>query len=385
MDLSTNPILFLNITLAGMSFSLLGTVLPEIAEAFNLTTSQASSLPLALFIGDFCSLFLIGFLLSRPRMILIAGTLALAAGSLAIGVLTSFSLAIKVCFFVFGIGTGVLATLPGMIASRLSPERAARSMNLLYAFFSAGVMATPLIGGALLSWQISYRGVFVGYGILVCLSTIFTAAAHLPCPDLGAGLALSSIRKLFSNHRTLFIVLAMMNLCYVGAETVPNAYVPKYLHDTFTSTTAFRGALMLSLFWGAITLGRFACAALLNRGVPPKLTLAALAVLSAACLLPAAWTGNRVAAEILFVSSGLFLSGMFPIIISYSGQLPPASAGTMFLMVMASGMLGASIVGRMVGVLADRFSFSAGMSLAVPLALLVFVLIPLLPRSEKLE
>ena len=380
MNLSASPILFLLIALSGMSLSLLGAMLPEISLSYHLTGTQTSSLPLAQFLGEFCGLILLGLLLSRPRFVLCAGALALATGALSIGLIDSFSSVMKAAFFLYGTGAGVLATLPGMIASRLAPERAARTMTMLYAFFSAGVMASPLIAGATLSLLPSYHSIFIGFGGLVYTGALITTIARLPCPDLGIGLALRSVKELLSNDPSLFIVVALMNLCYVAAETVPNAYVPKYLCETFVNTTIFHGGVVLSLFWGAMTLGRIACSALLNRGVSPRLILGTLAVFSSACLLPAALMDKRIAAEALFIASGLFLSGMFPIIISYSGRLASSSSSAMFILVMAAGMLGASMAGKAVGVLADKISFAAGMTLAVPLALLVLAFSPFLPR-----
>jgi len=383
MSLVASPILFILITLSGMSYSLLGTMLPEMSRTYHLTASQVSSLPLAQFLGDFSGLIVLGLLLSRPRALLIAGALLLAASALTLGFIASFSPVIKVTFFFYGAATAVLVTIPGMIVARLEPSRAARTLNLIYAFFSVGVMAAPLIAGAFLSWVTSYRLVFMGFGILAALGAGLATFAALPCPELGTGLVLSSIKKLLVEHRRLFLAVCLMTFFYVAAETVPNAYIPKYLSDTFTGASDFRGALVLSLFWGAITLGRFICATLLEHGAPPRLTLAGLAVLSGVCLLLAAWTGHRLAAEILFAVSGLFLSGMFPILVGYSGDLAPSASGSFFILVQAVGMLGASMAGKAVGVLTDTFNFSTGMTLAVPLALLILVMIPLLPRKEK--
>jgi fucose permease len=378
---AVGPVMFALITLAGMGFSLLGTMLPEISRAYHLTATQAASLPLAQFGGDFAGLLLLGFLLSRPRALLVGGALALALGAFAIASAGSFSLFLKISFFAYGASVGVLATLPGLAAARLDPDRAGHAMSMLYGAFSAGVMASPLIAGALLAGPLSYRAVFAGFGALAAGAAVL-AAARMPGPGLGAGLARGPILRLLSRpNRRLFFVPAAMTMLYVAAETVPNAYIPKYLSETFPGGPDFRGALTLSLFWGAITLGRFVCAAALGRGLPPRRTLAALAILACACLLPAAWTTRRAAAEALFIAAGLFLSGIFPIIVSYSGRADPDAAGTMFILLQAAGMMGAALSGKAVGLIADHLGFSAGMTLAIPLALAVLALAPLLPGA----
>ena len=383
LPVSLSPILYFLIFLSGMSYSLLGSMLPDVADRFALSHTQASSLPTAQFAGDFCGLILLGFMFRRPRALLVGSALALGLSALAIAAAPGFSAAIKAAFFVFGASLGIMATLPGLMASRLAPGRSARAMNMLYAFFSAGVMVAPLAAGTLLAAGGHYRGAFLGLGALAGAAALITAVARLPCPVLGGGLKLGTVRELWRGHRALFIVIALMNFLYVGAETVPNAWIPKYLHDTFPGGSPFRATLALSLFWAAVTVGRFICAALLKRGAPPRSLLAMIGALALVCLIIAPLARRRLPAEAAFIAAGFFFSGMFPIIISYCDRLPEGALGAMFIMVMAMGMAGAALAGRGVGVIADRIGFSAGMGVAAVLTLLVLLMVPVLGRVTQ--
>jgi cation transport ATPase len=86
---------------------------------------------------------------------------------------------------------------------------------------------------------------------------------------------------------------------------------------------------------------------------------------------------NRLAAELFFSTSGLFLSGMFPILASSFGNLHERFTGMGFLVLTATGMLGASGSSRLSGYAADSIGFPFSMkmataALAAGLVVLVF-------------
>lgn len=375
--------LYLLIFIAGLSFSLLGAMLPDISRTFGLTNAAASTLPLAQFSGDFAGLLVLGLVTGRPRTLLFISSVTLATGAAAIGMIAEFSTGLKIAFFFFGAASGILITLPGMIVSRMAEGGAARAMNVLYAFFSAGVMAAPAASGALVAAGVDYRMAFFALSMIAAVGMAFSALSPLPCPDLGEGLRPGAVRELIHDHRLIFFTVLVMNLCYVGAEAVPNAWIPKYLNDTFPGFSEWRGALILTMFWGAITAGRFICAAVLGRGASPRAMLGGLAGLACACLVVAPLFKNRLPAEAAFVLSGFFFSGIFPIIISYTEKLPSSTSGSMFILVMAAGMLGASVAGRSVGIIAEHLSFRAGMGLSAAMCLVVIILIPVLGSSRR--
>jgi len=380
---SPRPALFTVIFTAGMSFSLLGAMLPDISEAFGLTRTEVSALPLFQFGGDLAGLILLGILISRPSTLMAASTVVLSLSALAIALTPSFGPVLKLCFFFFGAASGILITLPGMVISRVSCGEAARSMNFLYAFFSLGVMIAPAGSGAMVWLGLGFREAFGALFLAGLVAAASTVLFRFPLPGLGQGLAPSALRDLLVNHRGIFIAIVFMNLCYVGSEAVPNAWIPKYLDDTFPGTGKFRSAAVLSLFWAAITAGRFACAAAVKRGVRPRALLAFLSFCATLCLAIAPSLSSRLGSEVLFIGSGLFFSGIFPLIIAHTENMPERTSGTMFIMVMAAGMLGASLAGRSTGVLADAVGFGWGMGAAALLSALVLFMTPVLGRFAR--
>ncbi|MFO8057000.1 MAG: MFS transporter [bacterium] len=384
LSTSASWVLRLLIFSAGVSFSLVGSMLPEIARTFSLDNNQAGTIPFILFAGDFTGLLLAGVFLRRSSVLLVVAAFVLCAAGFLVGALSSYSWVYILAFYVYGLSRVMLISLPGIIVSRTTSGPSAGPLNVIYAFFAAGVMLAPITSGALVKAGFHYSIAFFGLSLLAGVSGLAALFARLPSPELGRGLRPSAVSELFRDHRRIFLVAVVMNLCYIGAENVPNSWVPKYLESAFGGGTELRSSFILTLFWAAMTAGRFGVAGIVKKGAPPRATLAFLAGASALCLLFAPYVESRLACEALFIGSGLFFSGIFPIIISFTERLPERTSSTMFILVMAAGAMGAAGAGKGVGVIADAMSFPAGMVVAALLSGVVLLLVPL-ARPEAVK
>jgi fucose permease len=368
---------YLIIFTAGFSFSITGSVLPDIAAIFGLTKTQVSTLPLLHFSGSFCGLLLLGYFLTRPRLLIYISVVGMATATLSISFMNSLSSGFLTAFFCFGLFANVLIAIPGMIVTRSQNGSTAGKMNIMYSFFSAGVMISPIVTGVLFARGFHYPAPFLILTGLIVLCGITALATKLPAFELGERVSFKSIGNAFSSHAGLLIIVIVMNLCYVGAESVPHTWIPKYFYDTFPGYSEFRLRLILSLFWASITAGRQICAYFLHQGTKPQTMLTVNSVAAALLVAVAPVLRKGVSAEMLFIGSGLFFSGMFPIIISFVEHFSEKASSTAFILVMASGLAGASVLSRSVGFIADRFGFTFGIMIgALPLiAILILVFI----------
>ena len=367
-------ILYCLIFVAGMSFSITGATIPEIAKIFNLTSGEVSKLPQMQFFGGFCGLLLLGFLISRvsPRVLLSLFMLKLAAGALVLVFIPRYSGLFPFLFFCIGTAMSVVFGLTGVIVSRASGDQSARNLNIHYSFMSAGVVLSPMVYGVLSTAGYSYRMIFIILGTLAFAAGSAAVVIHLPRVQLGEGYAANTMKALFKEHLLFLIVVLVMSLCYMGSESIPNNWIPKYLNDTFSGFSGFRSRLILSLFWASVTIGRYICAAVLKRWNNARGLLVILCFGASACLVAAPIVPSRLPAEILLAGSGLFFSGIIPIIFSFTERLPEKLAGIVFILVLTIGMLGASLASRGVGFLADSFGFRPAIMIgAVPLLLIV--------------
>ena len=367
---------YLLIFTTGLTFSLIGTALPDLTELYNLTKTEASTLPFLQFLGSYGGLLLLALTTSRARILLAGAAMVQCLAALYIALVPGYTIGLKFSFFLFGAAGNVIVPLTGVIITRTGDGGAARDLNIHYGFFSAGVMAAPLYSGLLFNSGFHYGP---AYGVLACaafISFIATLPSSIPGTGIGERFTGGTLYSAFSSHGKFLAVVLIVNLLYVSAESIPNTWIPKYFTDIFPGYSPFRTRLVLSLFWGTITLGRYICAALLHRGVKPVVMMILLSGAASICLFAGASMQNGITAEILFSALGLFLSGMFPIIASSFERLPHRFTGMSFIILIATGMMGASGVSKLSGYIADHIGFQLAMKTgSIFLVLIVIVLV----------
>lgn len=363
--ISIPPIFFIFNFVAGMSFSAVGSVLPDMTRLFGLSQVQVSSIPLTQFFGSFLGLLLLGFSIAKVRHILIGTAALLCMSSFALFIIPSFSAGLKVAFFCFGSASQVAVALPGIVILRqLGGEsggkaagKSAKGLNLVYSFFSLGVTTAPLIFGAMISRGFHYPALFGMFALLSLIAGVIAAVSSPPQHPIERGLAPGSIGELFRESRLVFIMIILMNMLYASAESIPNIWIPQYFTDTFSGYPEFRSRLILSFFWGAMTVGRQLCARIIHRGAQPRHVLVFLAAMSSVFLFAAPRFQGHALSEIFFASSGFFFSAMFPIIASFSEHFPIHLRSSFFILIMSAGMIGVSGTSRLTGLIAQRFGF----------------------------
>ncbi len=379
------PVLYLLEFSGGLSFSALGSVIPDMNGVFGTSSSVTATLPGAQFFGGSAALVLLGFILSRvkPKSMLLCAGLLMGFSSLLIALIRSYSLALVLVFFLLGTAMSTLFALPGVITTRSGGE-GARRMNIVYSFMSAGVVCSPMVSGIILARGGHYPLLFLFVSAVAFSSAALAFLLPFPPIDLGGGFSPSIMKRLMHAYRGFMAVVLLMGLFYMGAEAVPNNWIPAYLSETF-DITGFRPGFVLAGFWAAITAGRHLCAAVLGFWNKPRALLMILTAGGSACLLAVPFLRSSIQVEFAFIISGLFFSGMIPIIFSFYENLPPDLAGTMFLLVLTVGMIGASLMGKGIGVIADIAGFSAAILLGVPLLLAILGLTLLLPRFFRTQ
>jgi fucose permease len=359
----------------GLSFSLIGAALPDITVLYGLTKTQASTLPFLQFLGAYLGLALLTIASSRPRLLLAGAAMVQCLAALYIALVPGYSLALKSCFFLFGAAGNIIVPLTGTIITKAGRGGAARDLNVHYGFFSAGVMAAPLYSGLLYNQGFHYGPSYMVLGAVAFAAFIAALLDALPETGNSTRITGSVFRQVFVSHGKFLLIILAVNILYVSAESIPNTWIPKYFTDVFPHYSSFRTRFVLTLFWGAITAGRYICALLLHRGAKPVTLMMSLSGAASICLFAAASSRYGLYAELLFTMLGLFLSGMFPLIASSFERLPEKYTDMSFVLLIATGMIGASGVSKLSGYIADQAGFHLAMKTGS--IFLVFVLVVL--------
>lgn len=344
-----------------------GVLLPYLGEAFSLGAEAQGRLFPANFAGFVVGVLLCGYLSDRwgRKTVLLIGLAVYALGLGLFGSARSYPLALAAALLV-GAGSGAMEVVANALAADLFPERRAVLLNLLQVAFGAGAAAAPTLCRYLLTHGTDWRALYFGLAALnVALFAVF-CVCRLPKSETHEALELSELRAVL--QKPDFGVLCAMQALYVGAEVSFFSWLPTYFEKQLPGGAAWMGGVG-TLFWIAMTVGRFGLGGLL--GKHPLMRLCALqaggGVMFSALAL--AWSSPFPVLICVFLA-GLFVSGIFSLVLAEAGDRFPAVAGTAFGGVVAAGGFGGAVVPWIVGAVAGGGPGWRGALGLVPLALL---------------
>ena len=345
----------------------LGVLLPAIGASFGLGPAAQGRLFPADFGGFIVGVLLCGALSDRlgRKAVLLGGVAAYALGLALFSRAGTFPLALLATALI-GAGSGAMETVASVLAADLFPERRAFLINALQIAFGAGAALGPILAHHLLTTGTDWRSLCVALAAVNVL--LFLALAFQPVADTRQGaeaLDPDALRAVL--RQPVFLVLCLSQALYVGAEVGFTSWMPTYFLRRLPGGAAWSGAVV-SVFWIAMTLGRFATGALVTRLPLLRLTLFLAVGGTAGSALALAW--DRPGATLALVgATGLCFSGIFGLILAEAGERYPRFAGTTFGAVVAAGGIGGSVVPWAVGALAGTGAGWRGSLMLVPLVM----------------
>ena len=268
--------------------------------------------------------------------------------------------------FLAAAGISALQTSANPCIGLLGPERSATHRLLLVQTFNAlgcalGPLATPLLfrrlarsGAALIAFPgISLGRIYVGLTLGLVLLTLGIPLAFTTrlkgLRSQGGG----SIRSLLSSRGILFGCAGIF--LYVGAEATLVGHAIPYLSRGGGQPR--EAARLLSVYWGAIIVGRLSAVTLLRR--MKARTLLQTAAITAFILLQGALFLPSGLSAACLLATGLCNALIFPTIFSLSvsglaeEDLPAASG------LLTSAICGGALLPLLSGWMADHFGISA--------------------------
>jgi len=214
-----------------------------------------------------------------------------------------------------GLGAGVSAGPLNAYPQVLFPSRSESAVVALHATVGVGLAVTPLAAGVALArdaWLVVPLLLFLANAALL----VAVEREDLPEPEV-RGEARS--RPIGDAGLRLFLPIAFL---YGVAESVYGNWAVLHLtEDRGLDVTA--AGLALAAFWAALTVGRFAVAALVLHVRPARVLPVLAALMAAACLLvPLSTTPRR--AVLLYALGGLGCSAVFPLALGLAGRRFPS-------------------------------------------------------------
>ncbi|WP_229753061.1 MFS transporter [Deinococcus aerophilus] len=348
--------LSLQVLAAGtLAFLTLGVIQAMYGPAFGLfqarygiSTAGVGLIASAHFLGSALAPPLVGVLLTRLslRRVVVGSVLTLAAGVSTVAVAPVWALAVGGALLGgFGLG-GVSGALNAAYASI-----GTRAINLVNAVFGVGSILSPLLvagSGGNLAVPFLSVAALCGLTLLVARLWGFPAMRETPLPDAPGRLGVQV---------ALFLLLIAL---YVSLEVGFGAWAGRHLQSL--GVAAF--ALVVSGYWGGLTVGRILTGLFGARVRPHRLVLgcAALTVVFALAATQAAL------APVAYVLAGLALGPVFGTTLVWTTRHLPARLVPFLL---TSGSVGGIAAPWGLGVLSARHGPDA---VPVTLALLAGLL-----------
>jgi len=328
-----------------------GVLLPFLGKTFALGEEAQGRLFPANFLGFVVGVLICGYLSDRwgRKAVMLVGLAVYAGGLLLFGVSASFGLALAAALLV-GAGSGAMEVVANALAADLYPERRAFLLNALQVAFGVGAALSPSLARYLLTHGTHWRTLYGEFALVNLLVFVFLAVCRLPRKEGHESLELAGLRAALQTPA--FGMLCLAQALYVGGEVSFFSWMPSYVEKALTGGGAWVG-LIATLFWVAMSVGRFATGGLLSRFPLMQLTAWFAGAGVAFSALALVW-GSPVAVAGFVVLAGLAFSGIFSLVLAEAGERFPRIAGTAFGGVVAAGGLGGAVVPWCVGALAQR-------------------------------
>lgn len=261
----------------------------------------------------------------------------------------------------------------GINAAAVDLERSAgrRFMPVLHATFSAGGVTGALSAGALLSWGVDYRHIYLT--ILVPLAAVILAVATARFPPAGGPGGEEKLMGRYALYRSppllLMAVIATLGLLSEGEM---EHWSGIYLRESL-ALPALLGASGVAVFHAAMVVGRLLTAGAVTR-FGNRWTLLGAGILTAAGMALSLATLEPLLVVAGFLLVGFALSAIVPVSFSVAGELASGRAGAAISVVTTLGYGGFLLGPVIVGGLAELLGLRAALGSIAASGLVIFVL-----------
>lgn len=311
-----------------------GPAFPALQARYGVGSAAVAWIASVHFLGSTFGPVVTGLALTRfsTRRVVNAGLLTLLLGGLGLAFAPVW-LAALAGALVVGLGVGVVSAALNTAYARLGT----RPSNVVNALYGVGSLLSPLLVAATVSRSLSLP--FLAVALLAGLSLLAVWAWNVP--EVQRHKAEAAPARPVSP--ALAIVFSLLLAGYVATEVGFGAWIGRHLE----SLGGHNPALVVSGFWGGLTLGRVLVGAFGPRFRPERVVLGgvALAALSALTitLVPRLAVGG-------YLLAGVALGPMFGTsLVWISRVLPPRQVPFMLIAGNIGGVVSPVLVGWMVG------------------------------------
>ena len=294
-------------SLYGVSIVMIGTLVPELLQYFEVSLSEIGFLMTIQCFGGILALFLGSRFAEKVKKSLI---IPIAFGALGLGLLTvgnspSF-IVLQSAFFITGFFIRITDIFLNAFVGQMHQEESGIYLNRLHMFFSIGAFTGPFYSGMLIKLDFHWQQIYSIIGILFVVSALLGYWFILPMGRI------QQTQKPKNRVPLNFLeiiqdpkiwILGVTLLFYSFHQLSVTVWLPYYMEDSLGASKEMAN-LAISLFWFGIILGRLLVSIIVKNQDPARL-LSLGAFVGAVLLVVGIYSR-----DILLTTSAYFLVGL---------------------------------------------------------------------------
>ncbi|HEY0705058.1 MAG TPA: MFS transporter [Candidatus Acidoferrales bacterium] len=331
----------------GMISAMLGTILPDLSERFQLTPRQNGTIAFAQALGLIIASLGVGPLLDNEgkKLGLILGLGFIAIALFALPRSRGFR-AILILLFVLGIGGGIVVTGANALVSDVTVAHRGTALNLVNLFFGLGGLATPFISANLFgrNWvRLCYT-----VASLTVVTLAIQAATKMPRPSGAEKFSMAEAAPVLG--QPLLFLLGLFLFLYVSCEVGIWNWLPRHLVAQGIPEKRALNILSLGFALGLL-VGRVGVSPILIHVAAIRVTLVAAVAMTVTTFLMLRTNKPNAAWALVFLA-GLSMAPVFPTTLAIVGDTFPRMTGTAIGFVITCGWIGLAVSSRIIGFIA---------------------------------
>ncbi|MEX0721166.1 MAG: sugar MFS transporter [Balneolaceae bacterium] len=360
--------------------NIIGPLVPQIIEDFDLSLTLVALLPFSFFIAYGVMSIPAGIMIERftEKRVMIVAFLVAFSGAFLFALFPQYLVAVG-SLFLIGSGMAMLqVAINPLLRVSGGEENFAFNSVIGQLFFGLASFLSPLVYSYLVlnlgsenqdfilsalasvvPEELPWVSLYWLFSIVALIMVAIISASKFPVvekkEDELVG-ALATHVELLKNKKVILFFLGIF--CYVGAEQGVANWISEFLSTYHGYDPQTVGASTVSWFWGMMTAGTLLGLFLLKI-MDSKKVLILFTSIVLACLTVALF-GSGSVALFMFPAVGFFIAVMWPIIFSLALNSVSEHHGS-FSGILVTGIAGGAVVPLIVGSLGDLIGLRFGM------------------------
>jgi fucose permease len=375
-------LIFLTFFVISFLTNIIGPLVPEIIDDFNLSLTLVAVLPFAFFIAYGVMSIPAGLLIEKfqEKPVMVAAFAVAFVGSSLLALFPNYLTAIC-SLFLIGSGMAMLqVAINPLLREAGGEEHYAFNATLAQLIFGAASFLSPLVYSYLVlnlanrsadanllittlsqvvPEDVPWVSLYWLFAVIALLMMGIVSVSRIPEVERKADEQVGGFTTHLGLIKNPIVILYFLGIfTYVGLEQGVANWISEFLNTYHGYDPQTTGARAVAWFWGLMTIGGIAGIVLLKL-LDSKIVLV-LFTTAAIISLTAALFGSGPVARIAFPMVGFFAAVMYPVIFSLALNSVAEHHGS-FSGILVSAIIGGAVVPLIVGGLGDLIGLRNGM------------------------